>query len=321
MKDKQKIFPILSLTALLAVSSISGYHFSFNNKYNVNNTYKSDDIFTEDGISQNYEANMEDLVDCSYFVPQGLTFSDSYSFISFYDYSKHNKSIIRCFLQDGTLVNTFSLANDSHVGGISFDEVHDLLWVCSTNGEVDAYRLDDVISKDSSLPCYSGLKVGSGLPNYTNPFVNSVSYLTVFNGDLYVGNFSIYDKGNVKKYSIIVDDDRRVILKLLDSFKVPSMVQGLAFYEHDENTYLILSRSFGCGKASALQIFKYKENVKDYTKPIVHSKTFEFPSMMEQIEVFDNYLYSLYEYESKIYGGKSDNEYILRISNMDEVIK
>ncbi len=274
MKNKQKILPILSLTAILALSSVGSNHLVFNNRFNVNQSYKSDDLFTENNISNNYETNMEDLVDYSYFVPQGLTFSDTYTFISFYDYSGLDKSIIKCFSHDGALVNTCSLVNNSHVGGISFDEAHNLLWVCSTNGEVDAYRLNDVINKDSVNPCYSGLDVGAGLPNYINPFINSVSYLTVYNGDLYVGSFSFYGKGNVKKYSITVDEDRRVILKLIDSFNVPHMVQGLAFYEKDKKTYLILSRSYGRGRSSALQIFSYDEEIKDYTRAGIPSTTF-----------------------------------------------
>ena len=321
MKNCKKVIPIISLTALLALASASSEYFVFRNRFSVKDILSSDGIFLEDTISDNYENSNFDLFSDSFFVPQGLTFSNNYTFISYYDYTGINKSMIRVFSHDGHVVNTFSLVNCSHVGGIAFDFKNNLLWVASSFGTIDAYRLFDIINKENCEPYYSKLNVGSGLPNYMNPFVNSISFMTIYNDDLYVGSFSMGNKGNVKKYSITIDEDKRVILNYINSFKIPTMVQGLAFYERNGETYMLLSRSFGRGRSSALQIFKYDENTDDYTYSDINSITYEFPAMMEQIDICKDQLFALFESESKPYGGFKDDEYTLRIAKMDELLK
>jgi len=321
MSDYKRLIPIISLTAILLTTSVAKESHSFVNRYNVESFDTSTDLFTDCHVSDEYESNIGAFLKNSYFVPQGLALDKDHTFISFYDYFSDDKSIIKVFSNEGRLINTFSLPNTAHVGGISLDKDNNLLWVCSTFGHVDAYRLDDVIYRNNANPCYQNMNVGKNLPNYSNPFVNVASYMTVYDNNLYVGCFTINNPGKIKKYSISFDDDNAVHLNLADTIVVPSKIQGLTFYEKNGNTYLLLSRSFGCGRSSALQIFKYQDDIKDYNDPELKSVTYEFPAMMEQISTLNDKLFSLYEYEAKVYGGENENELVLRITDMDQLFK
>ena len=321
MSKRKKLIPILSLSALLVTSALSMSTRHYYNGLLPKEYFTSDAIFTDEETSNSYESSLNSTLINSLFVPQGLTFNEDFSFISFYDYSSINKSIIKVFTHDGRLVNTFTLPNRGHVGGISYDYNNNLLWVASTYGTVDAYRVNDVICNDKFIPYYSKLDLGKGLPSYANPLNNSISYMTIYKDQLFVGNFQLFQKCTVKRYKISIDSQQNVNLEFLGSFLVPDRVQGLTIYEKDADAYLLLSRSFGNGESSSLQIYKYFDYVKDYTNPLLVSKCFKFPAMMEQVETFDDKLYSLYEYESKIYGGSKEDEYVLRVSKIDEIIR
>ncbi len=275
------------------------------------NSYVSSyyDVLLDD-ITSEYELVTDNVnfVPKDNYVPQGLALSKEYLFTSSFDYYKDKNSIITVYDYDGNFINQCLLDHDSHVGGIAYDKDNELLWVTTSYGCVSAYSIKDVISKKEVKPVYKDIDVGSNLPNYIYPWHNSVSFLTIYENELYVGNFSLRNDGVVKRYSLD-KDGAKLTLKYKNSFKVPNMVQGVTFYKKEDKTYILFSRSYGRNTSSILQIFKYDEDVANYRDDDLVSVSIKMSPMLEQIAIKDASLYVLFESNAKPYTFVQDTDF------------
>lgn len=255
-------------------------------------------------------------------VSQGITTTEDYILTSCYDPNCDNNSIIVTLDKEtGSLVNICELDIKAHVGGIAYDYEHNLIWVSANDGNINAYNIDKVTTEYQVNPKYQDLYVGKNLKNYKCPWKDSVAFLTLYNGNLYVGSFQATSNGLVKKYSIQEDKvERKITLTFESSFTIPAQVQGISFYEKDEDTYLLLSRSFGRHSSSIIQIFKYQENITDYTNSIPYIY-YKAPSMLEQITSDEDSLYSVYESAAKKYQGGKDEIDTLHIFDLPALTK
>ena len=319
MNKKKLIIPALSLSAILAATKFSS-DFNSLNIYSTELSKENVSFYTDETIPERIETNLRYTFNHTNMVPQGLTISDDYFFISMYDYYHLSNSMINVYDKDGNFINSCELYNKAHVGGISFDNKNNLIWVSSNFGNVDAYRSFDIINKENASPLYKDLYLGSNLRSYNRLFKTSISYLAFYNDSLFVGNFTLSEKGTIKQYEINFDKDRTVHLTETNRFKVPNLVQGISFYENNDDTYMILSRSYGPKIPSVLQIYKYDENIKDYTSPLINTKAFRYPPMIEQISSNEDSLYSLYESQAKPYNKEENNEKSIKKSNLPKIL-
>lgn len=251
-------------------------------------------------------------------VPQGLTKVDDRYLISSYDYEGSQKSTIYVCDKDGNLENECNLDMRAHVGGISYDKNNDLIWVAASNGYVNAYNTNEMLSnKENHRIC--SLNVGKGCKNYMNPLKNSISYLTVDGNYLYVGSFSLFKNGVVKKY-LIENNNGEINLSLERKFKVPTKVQGMTIYRKNNKEYLILSRSFGENSPSVIQIFTFKDDINDYSNPLVKSVCYKTDAMIEQIIIDENNLYALFESSAYPYRYSSSSADNLESTDMSLIL-
>lgn len=239
-------------------------------------------------------------------VPQGIALYNEYILTTSYDANKESNSCVYFLDKNGNLLNTCSLSNMAHVGGIAYDKINNLVWICGTNGCIDAYNPDDLLTNKVITPLYANFDVGDGLPNYKNPFLNSAAYLTIDGDNIYIGSFSLYTKGKVKKYKIILNhEERKLTLKYQGMFLVPSKVQGFTFYKKNDQKYIIFSRSYGKDYPSVIQIFKYDDKISSYDNNVFNI-AYEAPAMLEQITCDQGLIYSIYESGAKRYSDSSD---------------
>ena len=320
MEKKKLILPTLSLSALLIAGSITYDAHHLFNRYPADFCEDNVDFYSEEIFPDAIEDNLQYTLNHSNFVPQGLSVSDDYFFISMYDFQHEFNSMINVYNKEGKLVNSCELRNKAHVGGISYDKKHQLLWVSSFFGHVDAYRLYDLVHKEQVFPLYKDLYLGRDLRSYNRPFETAVSYLAYDDDSLYVGNFTLNNKGTVKKYKVDIGSDRIVRLTEEKRFRVPNLVQGISFYESEGTKYMLLSRSCGIDVPSIIQIYKYDDSIDDYTNPLLNSKAFYFSPMIEQISTDDDTLYSLYESQATPYRDKSEEEKTLRKSDINDLL-
>lgn len=320
MKARKNIILLALITGSLVTSSYSSSVLNSNTSLNLLYEVSPNAIVTEDVSVIESEINVPIFDEM---VPQGLTFTDDYFLVSAYDYYKNNDSCIIVLDKKGNLINVCSLNNKAHVGGISYNRDNNLLWVTGEFGNINVYDFESIINSDNSSPIYSDLDVGKGLINYRNPFLNSVSFLTVYDNRLFIGNFSLNNQGFIKEYEIFIDDEtNELVLNYIRKFAIPDKVQGVSFYSLNNNEYIIFSRSYGRNISSVLQVYSYDKTIDDYRDPSLKSVSLELPAMLEQTTIIDGSVYSLYESCAIPYRRKNYEQINnLMITNIDDVIK
>lgn len=315
---------ILSEAATFDMTGSQVVKFAYNIHQNTLYSYEDGITGDKSPYSAFYSCLVNDEMEIpleNYMVPQGITLLDDYILTTSYDYSNKDNSAVYVLNSQGDLLHTCSLYNHAHVGGIAYDKEHDLVWICGTDGCIDAYQTSSILNKKTATPIYANLNVGNGLPNYKNPLANSVSYLSIYQNELYVGSFSLTCPGNVKRYGISVDEETKTLtLSFNGSFSVPTKVQGLTFYEKGEDTYIMLSRSYGKYFPSILQIFSYDRDISSYDENLP-SISYELPSMLEQVTVDDQQLYTIFESGAKPYENSLDPMTNICILNNEDLVK
>lgn len=317
MKKKSKL-TILSIitSAVIITSSIP---VNRNSNRFVSGYY---DVLMDDIIEEYMLLDEEyNFIPKNNFVPQGIEVVDQYVIISNFDYYKDNNSILCVYDSEGKLVNECMLEHDAHVGGIAYDKSNNLLWVTGYAGNIHAYDIDEVLSKNKIKSKYNQFYVGEGLNNYVYPWLSSASFVTMYNDELLVGNFSLSNDGKIKRYTIDVTD-KDIKLKYKGYFRIPDMVQGVTFHAVNNQEYILFSRSYGRDTPSILQVFRYDKDIKDYRSKKLISVSFKLDPMLEQIVSYDNKLYAVYECNAIPYVSKQNLDFdSIPVYDANDVVK
>lgn len=250
-------------------------------------------------------------------IPQGIAEMKNYILITAYDNQGENS---KCYILNklGEIVNIVSLDMNSHVGSIAYDETRDFIWIPGNNGRLNIYSGQDFLTKSEVKAKWIIEGVSEGLVNYLDKDRNQIAYLTLDKDFLYIGSFSIYKKGTVKKYQVL-DGNDNIKLKFINSFTVPKKVQGITFYERNNHKYMLLSRSYGRHNYSYLNVYEYNESLKDYTSLDVVRFTLKMPPLLEQVSQ-KNELYAIFESNAKKYDNCLDKVGSVCILNVDKLI-
>ena len=293
MKRKTvKNLQIFGTVIALAISSFSI------NKNVVNST-------AEFNKSIVFEQNIDDLNE---YVLQGLCKVDDNYCISAYSYNRVNNSIVYIFDKDFKHYRKKELDTNSHVGGITYDPINENIWVTDTEGTISAYSKEELLGPNKKVqPKYKKVYVGEELDNCFG--ICSVAYITYFDNKLYLGNYNNSDNSIIKEYSLYDSGmiDRRSYRKLF----VSDYIQGITFYEDDNDRYLITSSSYGRLFNSKLRIYSV-----DSLEMVQELNTKE---MMEEIIIDDDRLITLYESNARIYQSSREENDIV-ISNINKIL-
>ena len=216
---------------------------------------------------------------------QGICNVGNFVFVTAYDDNGDNSVI---YILDGKKhIKTVTLYNNSHVGGICFDNINNLFWITDKGGYISSYQYDDIFN-GIGIPVNT-VYVGDRLVNYKDKI--SVAYVAYNRGRIYVGNFSLRGTGILKEYlvtdngSINLDSER--VIKFLDK------VQGITFYDD----LLVISTSYGRNNNSLLKICSFSFDKDNYSDEDFISII--MPPMMEQISFDNDRLFTLYEINAK----------------------
>lgn len=217
-------------------------------------------------------------------VPQGICYVSPFILMTCYS-TEERKSRVLFFDDKTTLCKEIELENRSHVGGISYDKIHDLLWICNSKGRISSYKYHEFINNNlSSRKDFLVADDSLGGSFLTEEDKVVCSYLTYYDNKIYVGSFNKKKTGLVKIFSI-VREKTGIELKYIDEFNVPPKIQGLTFYKSKNEVYIFLSKSYTRVRNSELFVYKYIENKKDYTAP---SFSLTLPPMLEQISLIED---------------------------------
>lgn len=240
------------------------------------------------------------------YASQGCTEIDDITLITSYDTcfdhkhrirpSRHdsNNSILDIIDKNGR-VKTLYFDNTSHVGGIAYSPKHKRIYVSRANANsktpyarVNTYSIETVAE----------LKNNDTILDYTEIALKNnkkVSYLTIDDNDLLVGEFEEKQESKLVRYLL---NSYGTEVKLKEEYIVPYFkVQGVTTFIKDNKKYYAFSCSYGRRKNSTLIIAKLKDKTLETIKEI------KLPCMSEQVSTDTNgNLMILFESDSIKYG-------------------
>lgn len=262
---------------------------------------------------------------CTSMTPQGIAVTEDYIFVSAYCKThKHNSVIYMMNRHTHDFIKEIVLPNKAHVGGMAFDPVHQNLWVSGgTAGAAKAvaYPLKALEEYDLDrdyTPIHSKI-------SYTLASIDRNSYMTYSNNSLLIGYFSEKGESTLQRFDIteqgglqsqIIADYDSVHESVTADFlaRTSEYIQGVASTEGK----ILLSSSYGV-LDSELQVYANAVDVDNFTRSNA-LRVIKFPRMMEQIYIFEDKLYCLYESGAYAYrrfpGEKVDRIMILDLGEV-----
>ena len=221
---------------------------------------------------------------CENVVVQGFTKTPQYMFVS--AYSKNgDTSILFVMNLKGELIDIVDLQFKAHTGGISYDSVHNYLWVTGPDGLVYAISYDEVISGT-----YSGnilVQFNAGLVNHNGGKV--ASFLTWFENELYVGSYVDGANGKLNRYDLSEVN----VPRLLSQVEIPQRIQGMTFWRDvsKDSVTMFLSQGYQTLDGGLL-CFDYQDETMSYEEP---REAYVLPEGIEQIQATSHGMYLLFE--------------------------
>lgn len=169
------------------------------------------------------------------YVVQGFTISRDYAMISAYNKFKA-KSRIYLYGKNGVFSKYIELDNSSHVGGISYDYINDLVYVTGSHGKINVYSYPELIGgslvsveNDLDISCVLGEKC-------------SAATLYFYDNKLYVSTFE--GSGRMVVFDIVFKKNKFVVLSSNVIKDLPSAIQGVCVFKKNNNLYYLFSQSY-----------------------------------------------------------------------------
>lgn len=274
---------------------------------------------------KNYTETFDVQGNLSNYVPQGLTYSNTYNIVLQTSYnSNHNVSMLYVIdfetgnlLKQLKLINSDNSVNTNHVGGITTNE--ETVWI-TNDYEINEYSLEEIINTENN---YIKSIKNTKLPNRGDFCLYHENILWI--GDFFLNPFYKVPDNNplLMGYNIdnIKDDLNYNVPNYIIS--LPKMVQGMVITPDNKfvfttsftpfiNSNLIyynnvLEEKHESYNLNGHEIPYYKFSKKNFEKNI------KLPPMAEGMFNIDNNLYILFE--------NSSNTYFYAFPKLRKVIK
>lgn len=234
---------------------------------------------------------------CTSMTPQGLAVTEEYVLISSYCHAgKHNSVIYVIDKESHSFIKEIVLPGKPHVGGLAYDERHQMLWYSSNEGGIAqaiSISMDTIRAYDYD---------NGPVPIVTEQTCSLYgivrdSFMTFYDGSLYVGCFDRKSNNVIARYRVDAKGELMTDMQMglgmemavpADYSTISRRAQGMAFY-HDK---LLLSHSWGI-LPSSLVIYT-QSNDRLYVNEN-SAKRYRLPERLEQICVEGDDLYVLFE--------------------------
>ncbi len=242
------------------------------------------------------------ITTCTSMTPQGMAVTEDYIFVSAYCHThEHNSVIYMLNRHTHDFIKEIVLPNRAHVGGMAYDPIHRNVWVSGgTSGAAKAvaYPLKTLEKYDLDADS-SPVKATY---SYTLASIDRNSYMTYNNNSLMIGYFATDGESTLQRFDItergglqsqIIADYDEVHESVTADFLATTSkwIQGVAA----SGDKIVLSSSYGI-LDSELQVYSNANPDGDdnFTRSnALH--VIRFPRMMEQIYIFGDKLYCLFE--------------------------
>lgn len=258
---------------------------------------------------------------CTSMTPQGVAVIDNYLLISAYCHTKQHNTVIYVLNKEThNYIKEVILPGRPHGGSIAYDNEFKNVWICSReNGQaqVVSFSLNDLKSYSYDI----SKKPIEYRSKENIKTITSNSFMTYYNGYLYMGYFSDVEFGGAEKFEILPNGtinkgylsdygmDESIAL-YSEAANFPKSVQGITF--HDDK--LILSISDGPYIPSKLNIYHNDNGINDFASEENLLKSIIMPERMEQVYIDGDDMYVVFESASYAY-------HSLSLTPCDRVIK
>ncbi len=248
---------------------------------------------------------------CTTMVPQGICFAKDYMLVSAYDSAGKCKSVIYVISNTDTknrkFVATLVLPVKTHVGGLAFDGSY--VWV-SNDKKVSSIKYTTLESKINTAKANSNKSTSVAFTTTCSVLTQS-SFMTYYDGRLWVGEFKEKGAGDGNMYAYTISSDRKKLTKKY-RMTVPDRTQGVCF----KDGYLVVSRSYSRKTSSSTYISQLRVYKPSFSSPAsdglikknTAKKTITLPPMVEGLVVGSTYMYSIYESCANKYYTGSDGK-------------
>ncbi len=283
--------------------------------------YSLDDVISGYNKTINYSEIEKDG-----YTVQGLTYVDTPNGTKVLITAHHGEDgPSRLYIYDykkGISEKLIIFNNKDHVGGVTYDKDHDVLWVASDNGKVNTYnftKMDNISVHYHKLNCRKIYTIDFNDPNSAKvrknmEIPNDINVKKIINykghkqsgmDSLYYNDGKLYSntygyKGQLVETNIkYKTDNKGKIIGIIsnNSGKVlgnlDGATQGLAFYEENGKTYAVTASS-AAGSKSRLT----KWLITDSSAKKVGNHYFD-QSGLEGIEIHDNQVKGIFEYDTQ----------------------
>ena len=304
---KKKII-IISIVVIIILSICSIMFFNKENNEEIEYINKFNNVIDDNiiNLSNDYPLFINNLINANIkmpiidnMIPQGLAVTSDNYIVTYYDELQEKSSLVDLLDFEGKIINEKKLNNKSHVGGVAYDSKRELVWIPGENGILNVYNYNDFFNNVELIPQYIFTNLSDDLINYKNNNEKEISFLTINEDKLFIGNFSLKNSGKIKEYQIN-DNNSNIKLTFIKEYSSLNYIQGMTFYNINDKQYLILSHSYGRNNNSKICIYEFDEN-KNSISEMTNIKKVILPPLLEQISIKDNYLYLIFESGSKKY--------------------
>lgn len=246
---------------------------------------------------------------CTSMTPQGLAVTDEYVLVSAYCHTeKHNSVIYVINKETHRFIKEVVLPGLPHVGGLAYDQEHDMLWYSSnTNGIAQAISIKmDVLRDYNYADNHMPVQVNQTCSLYG---IVRDSFMTFYKGCLYVGCFNKYTESTIARYAVdskgdlvnTFNEELGMMFEMavpLDYSTISEQAQGMAFITISCCCLILL---VFCHPG----LF-YEQSDKRLYVNENSARSYRMPEMIEQIVVEGDELYVLFESGAYAYRGMQE---------------
>ena len=247
---------------------------------------------------------------CTSMTPQGVALTDDYLLISAYCHTGRHHSVIQVVNRHThEFVRTVVLFDKSHVGSVTYDSDHDIIWVCCHDDSTGYAYVRGFTSDALEVYDFEDGQPITFTYNYPIKSQKRASFMTYDNNALYIGYFSKDMEGEFSVQRFDMNGDGTLLLypnvdkkseNEPDSVALPTLKEvingGMQGYARNDHSTVIL-RSYGSSNPSSILLFDIQQDdigMKDLTDSNAR-QIGTLPAMAEEAALDGDDLYICFE--------------------------
>jgi uncharacterized repeat protein (TIGR02543 family) len=187
-------------------------------------------------------------------IPQGVCTAGEYLLISAYEEDGVYDSVI--YVKDketDQYLVTIELGTKCHVGALAYDPIEEVVYIADSSSKrvliLSMSKIKEAVETGRDVVSFSVSKD----MKYQSVSINP-SFLTYYDGKLFVGNFDKTVTANNHMIAYTVENGSYTKTEI--DISLPLKCQGVAFTEYADAIYMICSASYGRTNQSKLYIYK-----------------------------------------------------------------